>query len=240
MKTRIFLCISIILISFQIYAQYSSKTDQLLSNWKNNNSAFKKNSIQSNNENVKYKFYLGIISSIDYCYFSFNNPYSVLISKEESHGFHFGLKCQYNINENLSLRYGLSYSIYYYDIIYQNNGLDSLNFASSYHKGAYTGREFHKFRFWNLPLMFGYTVFTNKKINISPSTGLILRMDQTNVDLKTYAQINLGFEYFITKEFFFTIEPYFNYNLNIKMIDHFTSEDSKLGYGVLFSANFHL
>ncbi|MFZ4741084.1 MAG: autotransporter outer membrane beta-barrel domain-containing protein [Bacteroidales bacterium] len=242
MKRRIFLSLCIMLISAQIYAQFSLKPEQKSYISKNNNTINQENSLQLNNASItqKHKFYLGIETSLDYFHFNYDDPYSTLISSEESHGYHFGLKVQYNFNEKLSIRSGLSYSIYYYKSTYQNNGLDIHNFASTYHNGPYIGHQFSKFQFWNFPLMLGYTVFTKEHFKISPSIGLILRINPSFGSLKTYSQLNLGCEYFINNKIFLTIEPYINYYLNIEAIDYFTRDDSKFGLGGIVSINYNL
>jgi hypothetical protein len=242
MKSKIFLSIAVFLVSFQIHAQFFSNNVQPVKYSLNEIGINPENLQQKNSDNInkKHKFYLGIFSSVDYSHFEFDNTYSVLISTEKTHGFQYGLKLQYNMNENLSFRSGLSYSIYYHDFIYYYNGLDSLNFASNYHKGAYTGWEYHKLMFWNLPLMFGYTVFKDEKFKFTPSAGLILSIDPINSYFKSYAQLNLGCEYFINNVFFLTVEPYFKNYMNIKMMDNFTNEDPKSGFGFILSANFKL
>ena len=119
---KIFLSICIMAISLQINAQFSYKTERLLNTKiENNYIKIKEDSLPHLNNGViiqKHKFYFGLISSIDYSYYKWGVPFSTLISTEKDHGYHYGLKLQYNFNEKFSIRSGLSYSNYNYNFTY--------------------------------------------------------------------------------------------------------------------------
>ena len=71
MKRRIFLSLCVMIISAQIYAQFSIKTVELSNISENKKTINQENSLQTNNASVtqKNKFYLGIETSLDYCHF---------------------------------------------------------------------------------------------------------------------------------------------------------------------------
>ena len=56
MKRRIFLSLCVILISTQIYAQFSRKTEHKSNISENNNTINQENSLQSNNTNITQKY----------------------------------------------------------------------------------------------------------------------------------------------------------------------------------------
>jgi len=241
MKRKIIVCISIMITSLQMNAQFSYKTEQLSNNIIANISNNETDSLLPIKKvlPLRHKYYIGLMSSLDYIYFSTNlknDPF--LISLNKNYGYNFGLKLQYYYTDNFSLRTGISFSRYYYYFRTYTFRI-SINNAP----WVYSSPEdfLNKLDYIHLPFMLGYSLFSAGNFKLTPSLGANINIATDNIHLIIAPQFNLGFEYFFLKnKLCCTLEPYVNYAL-INTNDNQTNLylDSKYVIGGIFSVNYH-
>ncbi|MEI6823788.1 MAG: hypothetical protein WCL51_17805 [Bacteroidota bacterium] len=216
MKRKIVLIICILITTLQMNAQLSYKTEQMSSF--NEENILIQDSLQPKEKTIshKHKLSLGVMSSLDYCLFKYNG--GDLLNAGENYGYHLGLKLQYNFNEKLSIRSGLTFS----------------TFTIQGYSKKYNNRY--------IPLMIGYNILSiDKFFKLTPSMGFITGLN-ANDYMHFSSQLNLGLEFFFNSKLILTIEPYFNYKLiynsdifNIDRLDKIYGP-----YGILISVNYQL
>ena len=197
------------------------------------------------------KFSLGVMSSLDFYKYKYNDNLNTSLKVENFPCYHLGLKVQYDFNENFSLRSGISFSKIKYKwsfapfIAVQQDDpilIDSTDYLID------------RIYFINIPLMLGYTVYSKGNFKFTPSFGYILNFrynfnntqysnSRTNSqEIKTiYAyqslQLNLGCEYLFAKKFLLTFEPYLNYKFK-REIDNGFVVPPLYSYGGILSINY--
>ena len=237
MKRKILLIICLAIISLHIKAQLSYNNKSNL--FKDvNELTIQQTTLQSNDKGIvmKHKLSLGITSSMEYCRNYLNDNNTTLLSTDRDNGFHIGLKLQYNFTEKLSLRSGIVYSEYYYNTTLKIHAIgDFIPYDTTY----ITQYKVKKMS-WNIPLMLGYTLYSKNKFRFTPSAGFIFTETRHSSTDRLYAQVNLGVEYFITKNFFITFEPFVGYNLFPAQEGYIYNTQSNLMHGGIFSVNYQL
>ncbi|MCK4661614.1 MAG: PorT family protein [Bacteroidales bacterium] len=199
------------------------------------------------------KISTGLASSVDYYnMFDFKSIVGFNHKYETNSAYSIGLRFQYNINEKLSLRSGLLYSEKgykkNYNYIFMDAG-DPLIPKESNLKISYL----------NVPLIIGYYLINKGNIKFSSSTGIISEFLISNTEISVFednsernseflnqnlngillsAQVNVGLEYHMGKNLFFTIEPYVRYGIN--KIDDVIMNSNPISYGGILSVNYKL
>ena len=233
MKRKILLIICLTIVSLQIKAQINIKTNQ-------------DNTLKTNNDSNyhSHRYYIGLMSSLDFYNVKYNETDSKFIDKYQ--GYHYGIRLQYDITKKLSLRSGLSYSLFKYKVL-QTPVIDPKY-------GFILIQDSMNINCWNVPVMLGYTLFSNGNFKITPSAGYILSFIKTYKESTNYydnylvtntdnnliihsAQLNLGLEYLINNKFLITLEPFINFTFS--EIDNEIYKSNTISFGGIFSINYH-
>ncbi len=209
-----------------------------------------------------HKFYLGIMSSMDYYKFQ-RDDYSITSSNDTYLGYHLGIKAQYDINKKFSLRSGIDYSKIV--IKFDYTGFLPIDAADPLLMND-PKNTIDKSYFLHIPLMAGYTIYKKGGFRFTPSFGYILNIKLTsrvNTTLITYdaqknayietpqftvynnlltyhsLQLNLGCEYMLGKKYLITFEPYLNYIID-KNNSYLNILSSPFTFGGIVSVNYRL
>jgi len=192
------------------------------------------------------KFSIGIEGTIDFYNYFFKQTSGEQFKALP--GYNAGYRFQYNINEKLSLHFGILYSMKEYKKDYIYFIISGFPPRTTKLKSYYL----------NIPFSIGYRVFSRGKLSIYPSVGMISGIfdeskemtlfygyrdeepsDYLNQNLSKFllsAQLDLGFEYMFLKRLFITIAPYFNYGIN--KMDNAIMNSNSISYGGMLSINY--
>ena len=233
MKRKILFIICLTIISLQLKAQLSLKNNQ-------------DNTLKTNKDSIyhSHRYYIGLMSSLDFYNVKYNETNVTFIDKYQ--GYQYGIRLQYDITKKLSLRSGLSYSLFKYKVL-QTPVIDPKY-------GFILIQDSMNINCWNVPVMVGYTILSNGNFKITPSAGYILSFMKTTKESKDYfynhlltntdnnlkihsAQLNLGLEYLINNKFLITLEPFINFTFSV--IDNDIYKSNTFSFGGIFSINYH-
>lgn len=157
------------------------------------------------------KLSLGIASSADYYSYQRKTTGVLQINPTAISAFHIGLRAEYEINDKLSIISGLYYSENKYNI--------NLGGINPYDTIIINGPYSYKIKAIEIPLLFSYTIFSKGRCKISSAVGLVETIlsesnNSKTTDYRFSTQLNLMFNYLISKHIFITLEPFLNINIS--------------------------
>ncbi len=208
-----------------------------------------------NNDSLHQGFFIGLNFSPNYNHYSFLNEDgsgTYFFKYKERVNYSYGITLKYRFKKRISLGSSILYSEKGFDKVYDQYFITTTGEIS-------VVKMVYKVGYLELPLLFDYTIYSNKRINITIGTGICvgrqinlnsmvyfednrhLFLKGKSVDLQfqsyqLYTPVNIGFEYYFSHFLSMSLTPFWHYEY-IKMSGYILN--NSFAEGVDFKLLYH-